>query len=129
MSSRSIEGENALYLPQAKIYERSTALGPCLCIHEIPIPLTTKISMTITRDGIIQYSDSTSLDQMKRSFAELTDYLYSECNFPFGSYLMTGTCLVPNNDFTLQEDDTVIIEIDGLGTLINTIAINPRKQV
>jgi len=125
MSSRSIEGENALYLPQAKVYERSASIGPCLYLPEKPLSLTTRISMTITRDGQTMFDDSTSLDRMKRSFTELAEYLYRECDFPYGSFLMTGTCLVPDNSFTLQENDRVDITIDGIGTMTNIIAYKP----
>lgn len=129
MSSRSIEGENALYLPQAKVYERSASIGPCLMIPAEPLALTTRISMTITRDGVVKFSDSTSLDRMKRSFPELAGYLYMECDFPYGSFLMTGTCLVPDSNFTLQENDRVDISIDGIGVLTNFIAFKPQRAV
>lgn len=125
MSSRSIEGENALYLPQAKIYERSAALGPCLYIPAEPIALETLIKMSIHRNGDEVYSDETPVSRMKRSLTELAGYLYRECDFKDGSYLMTGTCLVPPNDFTLHEGDVVSITIDGIGTLVNTIGFRP----
>ena len=125
MSSRSIEGENALYLPQAKIYERSAALGPCLYVPEQPVPADTAIKMNINRNGAEVYKDETSISRMKRSFPELAGYLYLECDFPDGSFLMTGTCLVPPNDFTLQENDVVSISIDHIGTLINTVSFKP----
>ena len=125
MSSRSIEGENALYLPQAKIYERSAALGPCLFIPESPPDPQTAIKMKIERDGQLVYADETTIGRMKRSFTELVQYLFRECDFQQGCFLMTGTCLVPPNDFTLQEDDIVSITIDHIGTLINTIAYKP----
>lgn len=128
MSSRSIEGENALYLPQAKVYQRSASIGPCLVIPGEPLPLSTRISMTITRNGAEQFNDSTTLERMKRSFPELAEYLYRECDFPYGSYLMTGTCLVPDNTFTLQENDRVDITIDGIGTLTNVIAFKPKTK-
>ena len=125
MSSRSIEGENALYLPQAKIFERSAALGPCLYVPERPIPAETAIKMSIHRDNREVYRDETSIDRMKRSFAELAGYLYRECDFPYGCFLMTGTCLVPPNDFTLHEGDVVSINIDGIGRLVNTVSYKP----
>ena len=128
MSSRSIEGENALYLPQAKIYEKSAALGPCLYINSKPIGGETVIKMMIKRDGANVYEDSTTVSRIKRSFNELTTYLFSECDFPHGCFLMTGTCLVPSPDFTLQEDDVVEISIDHIGTLINTIGVNPKHK-
>ncbi len=128
MSSRSIEGENALYLPQAKIYEKSAALGPCLYITSSPIGGDTVIKMGILRDMEIVYEDSTTVSRIKRSFDELAGYLYRECDFPYGCFLMTGTCLVPSHDFTLQPGDVVVINIDNIGTLINTIAYNPKHK-
>jgi 2-dehydro-3-deoxy-D-arabinonate dehydratase len=128
MSSRSIEGENALYLPQAKVYEKSAALGPCLYVSSTPISRDTVIKMIIKRDGIKAYGDATKVSQIKRSFTELTRYLYSECDFPNGCFLMTGTCLVPGSDFTLQEGDVVEISIDSIGTMLNIIGINPKHK-
>jgi 2-dehydro-3-deoxy-D-arabinonate dehydratase len=129
MSSRSIEGENALYLPQAKIYEKSAALGPCLYVTSKPISGETVIKMIIKRGGVKAYEDSTKVSQIKRSFDELTGYLFSECDFPHGCFLMTGTCLVPSSDFTLQEGDVVEISIGNIGTLINIIGINPKHKL
>jgi 2-dehydro-3-deoxy-D-arabinonate dehydratase len=128
MSSRSIEGENALYLPQAKIYEKSAALGPCLYVTSSPIDPETSISMIIKRNGNKVYEDATTVSRLKRSFKELVAYLFAECDFPHGCFLMTGTCLVPSSDFTLQEDDIVEITIGGIGTLINTITYNPKHK-
>ena len=125
MSSRSIEGENALYLPQAKIFERSAALGPCLYIPEQLMPAETTIGMSIHRNNKEVYRDETSIGRMKRTFPELAGYLYRECDFPDGSFLMTGTCLVPPNDFTLAENDVIIINIDGIGRMINTVSFKP----
>ncbi len=122
MSSRSIEGENPLYLPQAKMYERSTALGPCLLVTEAPIPLSTAINITINRDGTTMFDDATTLEKMKRSLTELANWLFREMDFEQGCFLMTGTCLVPPNDFTLHEDDVVNISIEGIGVLTNSIA-------
>ena len=119
MSSRSIEGENALYLPQAKIYERSAGIGPCLYVPGVPLPIETTISMKIIRNGQQMYHDSTSVSRIKRTLPELADWLYQEMDFPFGSFLMTGTCLVPSNDFTLAEGDVIENTIDGIGTLTN----------
>ncbi|MDB5157663.1 MAG: Fumarylacetoacetate hydrolase family protein [Mucilaginibacter sp.] len=124
MSSRSIEGENALYLPQAKTYNKSAAIGPCLSILAEPISKQTVISIVIKRNDVALYSDKTPLSRMKRSLEELTGFLFKELTFPNGVYLMTGTCLVPPNDFTLQPLDIVEISIDGIGTLINTVAYN-----
>lgn len=127
MSSRSIEGENPLYLPQAKVYERSAALGPCLYVPEKPIAPETTISMIIYRDEKACFKDSISIDKMKRSLEELAAYLCRGFEFPYGVFLMTGTCLVPDNDFTLKENDVVEISIDNIGTLINTVAVYRKK--
>jgi 2-dehydro-3-deoxy-D-arabinonate dehydratase len=123
MSSRSIEGENPLYLPQAKSYDRSAALGPCLHLTQNPISPETTISMEIIRGGKVLYKDSVEINKMKRTHTELADYLYRECDFPFGCFLMTGTCLVPPNDFTLQVDDTIHIEIHRIGVLTNKVGV------
>ena len=128
MSSRSIEGENALYLPQAKVYEKSAALGPCLYITSSPIPGETVISMNIKRNDQLVFEDETTVSRIKRSFTELTGYLYSECDFPYGCFLMTGTCLVPPPSFTLQPGDVVEISIDHIGTMVNIIGINPKHK-
>lgn len=125
MSSRSIEGENPLYLPQAKVYERSAALGPCLYVPEEPIDKETKIRMTITRGGEEAYLGIVAISQMKRSLTELAGWLFRETDFVSGAYLMTGTCLVPPNEFTLAEGDRVDITIDGIGVLTNTISYKP----
>jgi 2-dehydro-3-deoxy-D-arabinonate dehydratase len=126
MSSRSIEGENALYLPQAKMYEKSAALGPCLYIPESELSKETKISMRILRNEICLYEDAAQLNRMKRNFPELAGFLFREFIFPNGCYLMTGTCLVPPNDFTLQENDRIEISIENIGTLSNTVALKPQ---
>ncbi len=124
MSSRSIEGENALYLPQAKVYDRSAALGPCLYIPESRIDPETVIAMEILRDGQTMFQDSVKISRIKRPLEELASYLYRECQFAYGSFLMTGTCLVPSNEFTLQVGDKVDITIDAIGTLSNVVAYN-----
>ncbi|HVI45731.1 MAG TPA: fumarylacetoacetate hydrolase family protein [Chitinophaga sp.] len=121
MSSRSIEGENPLYLPQAKTYERCAAIGPCLLVTELPIPSDTLIQMKIYRNGAMLFHDHISISQMKRTHTELVEYLYRGCRFLHGCYLMTGTCLVPGNGFTLQENDLVEIAIDHIGVLLNTV--------
>lgn len=123
MSSRSIEGENPLYLPQAKVYDKSAGLGPCLYISEQPIPIETGIHMTIHRNEVKMYEGNTTLKQMKRLLPELVSYLYRETDFATGSFLMTGTCLVPPADFTLQANDVVTITIDSIGTLVNYVAV------
>jgi 2-dehydro-3-deoxy-D-arabinonate dehydratase len=121
MSSRSIEGENPLYLPQAKVYDGSAALGPCVWVTGKDIPSSTLIAMTIQREGINVFEGQVTIDQMKRGHGELVEFLYRENSFPNGSYLMTGTCIVPGNDFTLASGDIVRITIDGIGTLVNTV--------
>lgn len=128
MSSRSIEGENPLYLPQAKVYERSAALGPCLFVPGTSIPPTTVIHMSIHRNAKSVYNGEVAISQIKRSLTELAEWLYRESDFIYGCFLMTGTCLVPPNDFTLQEADRVDIAIDGIGTLTNVVKYKPRKQ-
>ena len=126
MSSRSIEGENPLYLPQAKTYERSAGLGPCLWIPGKPISLDTIIHLRISRGEKIMYEDQVAISQMKRGLEELVEYLYRECNFPYGCFLMTGTCLVPDDSFTLEPGDRVNIRIDGIGELVNVVG---RKEI
>ena len=128
MSSRSIEGENPLYLPQAKVYERSAALGPCLFVPSSPISPDSMIRMTIHRDGDSVYRGEVAISQIKRSLTELAGWLYRESDYIHGCFLMTGTCLVPGNDFTLQEGDNVEISIDGIGTLNNTVSYKPQRQ-
>jgi 2-dehydro-3-deoxy-D-arabinonate dehydratase len=121
MSSRSIEGENPLYLPQAKSYDGSAAIGPCVYVSDVPIPSNTKISMTIKRRKTILYEDNVEINRMKRTHTELVEFLFRECSFPYGCLLMTGTCLVPANDFTLHSGDEITISIDHIGTLINYV--------
>lgn len=128
MSSRSIEGENPLYLPQAKVYQRSAALGPCLYVPASPIPPATLIQMTILRGGKSVYNGQVAISQIKRKLPELANWLYRDMDFTHGCFLMTGTCLVPGNDFTLAPGDRVEISIDGIGTLSNTVDYKPEKQ-
>jgi len=123
MSSRSIEGENPLYLPQAKVYERSCALGPCLFIPGRPISSETTVSISIKRNHKEVFSGSIQLNRMKRNLPELASWLYRACRFEHGSFLMTGTGIVPSNDFTLQATDEVSISIEGIGTLTNTVQV------
>ena len=122
MSSRSIEGENPLYLPQAKSYDGSTALGPCVLLSEQPLPAHTKISISVVRNKETVFSGSIGIDQIKRKFDDLVNYLYKECSFSKGSLLMTGTGIVPTSDFNLQSGDEISIQIDGIGELKNTVA-------
>jgi 2-dehydro-3-deoxy-D-arabinonate dehydratase len=123
MSSRSIEGENPLYLPQAKTYDRSAAIGPCLWVPEAPVSEDTRISISIDRDKGTVFSDTIALSRMKRSPTELVKWLFRELSFPNGCYLMTGTGIVPPDDFTLHVGDTIRISIDGIGTLQNTVTL------
>jgi 2-dehydro-3-deoxy-D-arabinonate dehydratase len=121
MSSRSIEGENPLYLPQAKSYSGSAALGPCLYIPEEPLPADTTIDLSIIRGSVEVFSGEIALSQMKRTPDELLGFLYREMAFPQGCYLMTGTGIIPPSDFTLQKGDTIHISIEPIGTLTNTV--------
>ncbi|MBC7509489.1 MAG: fumarylacetoacetate hydrolase family protein [Ferruginibacter sp.] len=122
MSSRSIEGENPLYLPQAKMYEGCAALGPCIYVPEKPISPQTTITILIERNNAAMFNESIPINQMKRQHQELVDFLFRECIFPYGCFLMTGTGIVPPNSFTLQSGDVVSITIENIGTLINTVA-------
>jgi 2-dehydro-3-deoxy-D-arabinonate dehydratase len=123
MSSRSIEGENPLYLPQAKSYEGSCALGPCLYVPASPISAEATIYIQIARGGKNVFDASIQLNKMKRKLPELAGWLYKELIFPNGCFLMTGTGLVPGNDFTLAVDDVVSITIDNIGTLTNKVGV------
>lgn len=121
MSSRSIEGENPLYLPQAKTYDKACALGPGIFLTQTPIPKESSIRMIIRRSGQTVFSGEITLKSMKRTEGELVGYLFKECSFPNGCILLTGTGIVPDNDFTLQSGDEISISIDHIGTLINTV--------
>jgi 2-dehydro-3-deoxy-D-arabinonate dehydratase len=122
MSSRDIEGENLLYLPQAKVYKHSCALGPCIALGATEAEARTwTISVHIFRDGKDVFSGKTSVDQIKRSFSELIDYLWRSQEFPNGVVLLTGTGIVPGDDFTLQPGDRVRINISGIGSIENTV--------
>jgi 2-dehydro-3-deoxy-D-arabinonate dehydratase len=121
MSSRSIEGENPLYLPQAKTYDGSAAIGPCIYVTEEPLPSDTLIQMLILRDGKAVFEGEIAISQIKRKFEDLVAYLYRETTFPNGCLVMTGTGIVPSSEFTLQKDDEIRITIQPIGTLINTV--------
>jgi 2-dehydro-3-deoxy-D-arabinonate dehydratase len=121
MSSRDIEGENPLYLPQAKVYDGSAALGPCLVITDtLPGP-ETSIALEIHRNGEKVFSGETVVGQIKRPLHSLADWLYRENAFPRGCYLMTGTGIVPPDSFTLRPGDEIRIRIDPAGTLVNYV--------
>jgi 2-dehydro-3-deoxy-D-arabinonate dehydratase len=122
MSSRDIEGENLLYLPQAKIYHRSCAVGPCIVVGSTEtVARTWTIRLQIYRGGGIIFEGQTTANQIKRSFEELVSYFYRSQTFPHGAVLLTGTGIVPGDDFTLQPDDRVRIEVNGIGVLENTV--------
>ena len=121
MSSRDIEGENPLYLPQAKVYDRSCALGPCLFVPSEPLPRSTQIQLEISRSGRAEFSGSTTLKEMKREPEELVEYLYRSSTFPAGCFLLTGTGIVPPDSFSLKPGDEIRITIPPIGTLINRV--------
>ena len=121
MSSRSIEGENPLYLPQAKTYDACAAIGPCVYVPENPIAPSSNIHLTISRNNAPVFEGDVTLEQMKRTHTELVSFVYRECSFPAGCYIMTGTGIVPGNDFTLVSGDEISITIDHIGTLTNTV--------
>ena len=121
MSSRDIEGENPLYLPQAKVYDGACALGPGVLILEAPLPPDTTIALTIVRNGAAVFQGSTTLQQMRRMPEELVQYLYRETSFPYGAVLLTGTGIVPPDEFTLQAGDAITITIPPIGTLDNVV--------
>jgi 2-dehydro-3-deoxy-D-arabinonate dehydratase len=122
MSSRDIEGENPLYLPQAKIYNGSCALGPAVLLAEEPLPKSTSIEITIQRKTSLVFQGSTTLAEFKRELTQLVEYLFRDQSFPHGVLLMTGTGIVPKDDFTLCSGDVIRITISGIGTLENYVA-------
>jgi 2-dehydro-3-deoxy-D-arabinonate dehydratase len=121
MSSRDIEGENPLYLPQAKVYDGSCALGPGILVTDDPLPQTTQIMLSITRHGTSCFEGSVSLSELKRQPRELVGYLFRASSFPAGCFLMTGTGIVPPAPFTLQPGDEIAITIEPIGTLTNRV--------
>ncbi len=122
MSSRDIEGENPLYLPQAKVYTGSAALGPCLVIAEELPAKSTEVKIEIVRRGKTEFSGATNIGQIKRSLLSLAEYLFRDNTFPQGAYLMTGTGIVPPDSFTLDHGDAISITIDPVGTLRTVVA-------
>jgi len=121
MSSRDIEGENPLYLPQAKVYDRCCALGPCIVVSSELPPPSTEIGLEIVRAGAPAFAGSTTLSGMKRELPTLVEYLYRDNVFPGGCFLLTGTGIVPPDSFTLNHGDEIRITIAGIGTLVNFV--------
>ncbi len=121
VSARDIEGENPLYLPQAKVYNQCCALGPVITLTDDFDPMTARIQMQIERQGQVAFEGETSPGRLKRTLAELMDYLWRENEFPTGVVLLTGTGIVPPDDFTLQDGDVVSIHVEGIGTLRNPV--------
>ena len=124
VSSRSIEGENPLYLPQAKMYDCCCSIGPCVASTEtVSDPHELELSMTIERDGEVLYEESTSTSEMVKSCEELVSYYTRHNAVPETAVLLTGTALVPEEGFTLKPGDDVSIEIDDIGVLDNTVTV------
>jgi 2-dehydro-3-deoxy-D-arabinonate dehydratase len=121
MSSRSIEGENPLYLPQAKTYDACAAIGPCIYVTEEALDKNTTIRLEINRDNKTVFEGNIAISQMKRTPQELVSFVFRECSFPYGCLIMTGTGIVPENDFTLKSGDEIKISIEGIGTLVNQV--------
>jgi 2-dehydro-3-deoxy-D-arabinonate dehydratase len=121
MSSRDIEGENPLYLPQAKVYAQSCALGPAILISRQPLPAETEIRLEIVRSSATVFQGQTRLSELKRTPEELVEYLFRDNTFPYGCFLLTGTGVVPPDEFTLSVGDDIRITIEPIGTLINHV--------
>lgn len=121
MSSRDIEGENPLYLPQAKVYHRSCALGPCILLNDGSFDMKAEIKLEIQRGGHTEFLETTTLASLKRDPKQLVQYLYSNNIFPQGCFLLTGTGIVPPDQFTLKSGDRIHITIPPIGTLTNTV--------
>jgi 2-dehydro-3-deoxy-D-arabinonate dehydratase len=121
MSSRDIEGENPLYLSQAKVYDGSCAIGPCIFLTYDPLPVSTAISITVSRQGNPAFQGRTTVSQIKRSFSQLVEYLYRETSFPTGCLLLTGTGIVPDASFTLRSGDFISITVEPIGILTNQV--------
>jgi 2-dehydro-3-deoxy-D-arabinonate dehydratase len=127
VSSRTIEGENPLYLPQAKVYSKCAGLGPVIAlVWELTETSDLAIRLTIERGGKVHFEGETSTSQIHRPFDELVSYLFRNNDFPYGVFLMTGTGIVPPSEFTLEDGDDVTITIDGIGTLENPVVRHRR---
>ncbi len=122
MSSRDIEGENPLYLPQAKVYNGSCALGPGILVTASTLPQSTEIEIEILRGGRVEFAGKVLLSELKRDPKTLVEYLLRDNSFPVGCFLMTGTGIVPPSSFTLASDDLIRITIEPIGTLENEVA-------
>jgi 2-dehydro-3-deoxy-D-arabinonate dehydratase len=121
MSSRDIEGENPLYLPQAKVYDGSCAIGPSMLLTRAPLPPDTEIRLVIRRAGVAVFEGATTLASMKRTPETLVEYLFREISFPHGCLVLTGTGVVPPDAFTLASGDQIAITIEPIGTLVNVV--------
>ena len=121
MSSRDIEGENPLYLPQAKVYDRCCSIGPGILISPEPPGPETKIELNVHRAGENVFNGATTLASLKRNPLELVEYLFRDNVFPHGAFLLTGTGIIPPDEFTLQAGDEIAIDIDGIGSLRNSV--------
>ncbi len=130
MSSRDIEGDNPLYLPQAKVYDQCCGLGPCISLVEsMPPRKEIGIRLAIDRAGKAVFRGETSVAEMARTFEDLIGWLGRDNSFPHGAFLLTGTGIVPDSDFTLEPDDLVTISIDGIGELTNPVVqAEPRVE-
>ena len=124
MSARDIEGENPLYLPQAKVYDACCGLGPAVLVSDAPPGPETAISLAIERGAATAFEGATTLAQLKRSLDDLVSFLFRDNQFPAGCVLLTGTGIVPPDDFTLHSGDVVHVTIDGIGTLTNSVVQN-----
>jgi 2-dehydro-3-deoxy-D-arabinonate dehydratase len=122
MSSRDIEGENPLYLPQAKVYDGSCALGPCILLSTEPLDKSTTIKLEIERSGETVFTGDTTLAELKRDPKQLAEFLFRDTSFPEGAFLMTGTGIVPGDEFSLASGDVIRIAIEGIDVLENFVA-------
>lgn len=127
MSSRSIEGENPLYLPQAKVYDRSCSIGPAAVLAWDADPSRAQVRMRITRAGMLVFEGTSNISEMVRDPAQLTAVLHAAYPLPVGAWLLTGTSLVPPPPYTVEAGDVVMIEIDGIGRLVNHAVVVPHS--